>query len=282
MTRLLRVALLAVLLAACGGTPSAPVEKPAPAPAHAADDGTCPVAIAGTSVSVEDAADGAALVFVTTGDVAEVRRRVPALAAMISVPAKASTVEIQGGAKLQFVVAGDQVGTLQSELRMHAQHLASGSCKMDHDMGSHDMASHDTASHDAPAPEPVPAAADPKADALAAERAAYDKAKPVFEKWCAKCHTQGAKNATAKKLDHFDMTTYPFGGHHSAKMGPTIKQVLGLAGKKATMPFDKKGAVQGDELTTIAAWADAWEAAEKAGAHGPHAEHEHEHEHGHH
>jgi hypothetical protein len=62
-------------------------------------------------------------------------------------------------------------------------------------------------------------------------------------------------------------------------MGPTIKQVLGLAGKKATMPFDKKGAVQGDELTTIAAWADAWEAAEKAGAHGAHAEHEHEHDH---
>jgi hypothetical protein len=41
----------------------------------------CPVEIDGTSVTVEDTDTGAALVFVTTGDVAEVRRRVARWAA---------------------------------------------------------------------------------------------------------------------------------------------------------------------------------------------------------
>ena len=52
---------------------------------------------------------------------------------MISVHSKAETSDIDGGAKLVFVSGGADVAKLQSELRMHAQHLGSGTCAM----GSH-------------------------------------------------------------------------------------------------------------------------------------------------
>jgi mono/diheme cytochrome c family protein len=128
--------------------------------------------------------------------------------------------------------------------------------------------------------EPVkpaePAAPDPakiKAELLAAETAAFEKAKPVFDKHCAKCHTKGGNLATAKKLDHFDMTSYPFGGHHAMEISSEIRKSLAIGGGKATMPFDKKGAVKGDELALIAAWADAFDASHKGGAHEGHEGH---------
>ena len=118
--------------------------------------------------------------------------------------------------------------------------------------------------------------ADDKQDALLAnEHAAFDKAKPAFDKYCAGCHTQGAKDATAKKLDHFDMTGYPFGGHHAATLGPTIRKVLAIGGGKASMPKGKAGSVPGDDLAAISAWAKAWDAAQAAGAHPPAAHHDH-------
>ena len=116
-------------------------------------------------------------------------------------------------------------------------------------------------------PTPEPPKADPKAEFLAAETGAWDKAKPVFTKYCATCHTKDGKKAAKKKLDHFTMDTYPPGGHHTATIGFTIRDVLGISGKKATMPFDKPGSVKGDDLAMIKAWTDAWEAAEKGGAH---------------
>jgi hypothetical protein len=116
--------------------------------------------------------------------------------------------------------------------------------------------------------EPPPP--DPKAELLAAEQAAYEKAKPVFDKWCAKCHVQGAKLATEKKLDHFDMTAYPFKGHHEMEIGKTIRKSLGIDGSKPTMPFDKKGAVKGDELAAIDAWSKAFDASHEGGAHTHH------------
>ena len=63
---------------------------------------------------------------------------------------------------------------------------------------------------------------------------------------------------------------YPLGGHHTATIGFTIRDVLGISGKKATMPYDKPGSVQGDDLAAIKAWTDAWEAADKGGAHPSH------------
>lgn len=115
---------------------------------------------------------------------------------------------------------------------------------------------------------------DPKAALLAAETSAWETARPVFSKYCATCHTKEGKKASKKKLDHFELDTYPIGGHHTATIGFTIREVLGLSGKKATMPYDKPGSVKGDELAAIKAWTDAWEAAEKAEAH-PHVEGHH-------
>ncbi len=115
--------------------------------------------------------------------------------------------------------------------------------------------------------EPAPAPPDPKVELLAAETAAWETAKPVFTKFCASCHTKDGKQAAKKKLDHFAMDGYPLGGHHAAMIGLAIRDVLGISGKKATMPYGKAGAVKGDDLAAIKAWTDAWEAADKAGAH---------------
>jgi mono/diheme cytochrome c family protein len=117
--------------------------------------------------------------------------------------------------------------------------------------------------------KPAETPKDPKVELLAAETAAWETAKPVFEKSCATCHTSAGKKAAKKKLDHFNMDTYPLGGHHTATIGYTIREVLGISGKKPTMPYDKPGSVKGDDLAKIKAWTDAWEAAEKGGAHPP-------------
>ena len=119
---------------------------------------------------------------------------------------------------------------------------------------------------DAPVPDPAKV----KADLLAAEHAAYEKARPVFEKWCASCHSRDGKKTSAKKREHFDMTKYPFGGHHAMEISGEIREALGLTGKAPTMPADKKGAVKGDELAAIAAWADAFDASHEGGAHEGH------------
>lgn len=172
----LPVLLFSLALAACGGgAKSGAPTTPTPAAESARTDPSCPVSVGGTSVSVEDTEHGAALVFVTTGDVAEVRRRAASLVAMhndahgkmgalpdgsggehtghaghdmsghaghdmgshaghaggmIGVHSKAVASEIDGGAKVTFIANAADVGKLQGELRMHAHHLASGSCAM--------------------------------------------------------------------------------------------------------------------------------------------------------
>jgi hypothetical protein len=75
---------LSLAIAACGGgAKSSPTTTTATKTGTAeSSDPSCPVAVPGTSATVEDAASGAALVFVTTGDVAELRRRVSAMASM--------------------------------------------------------------------------------------------------------------------------------------------------------------------------------------------------------
>jgi hypothetical protein len=136
-----------------------------------------------------------------------------------------------------------------------------------------------TASSDTPPEPPKPVEAekppeppkpDPMVELLAAETSAWETAKPAFTKYCASCHTKDGKKAAKKKLDHFAMDTYPLGGHHTATIGFTIRDVLGISGKKPTMPDNKPGSVKGDDLATIKAWTDAWEAAEKGGAHPLH------------
>ena len=49
---------------------------------------------------------------------------------MIGVHSTATASDIEGGAKLSFVAAAGDVAKLQSELRMHAQYLSTGTCAM--------------------------------------------------------------------------------------------------------------------------------------------------------
>ena len=127
-----------ILLVACGQPAKHEATTP-PAPT-ASTDPTCPLEVPGTSITVEDTTDGAALVFVTTGDANDVQTRADAFAAQhasatgdtfAAVVAKGATVtaaRIDHGAKLVFT--GGDPAALQSELRMHAGHLSAGSCAM--------------------------------------------------------------------------------------------------------------------------------------------------------
>lgn len=112
----------------------------------ASGDPSCPVSVPGTSVNVEDTDTGAALVFVTTGDVAELRKRVSAMAqmhnehhgAMGALPGEAGGTAGQGH---------DMGGTGSST---HAGHdmskMGGGSGHESHDMGA--MGSGEHAGHD--------------------------------------------------------------------------------------------------------------------------------------
>jgi hypothetical protein len=65
------------------------------------------------------------------------------------------------------------------------------------------------------------------------------------------------------------MTSYPLGGHHADDIGTSVRRALGTAGAKATMPKTDPGAVKGDELALVLAWADAFDRAKKAGVARP-------------
>lgn len=109
----------------------------------------------------------------------------------------------------------------------------------------------------APAVAPEPAAGDRVAD----ERAAYERARPVFQKYCAMCHTTGGTHAKKAALQRFTMDQYPFGGHHASEIASSIREVLGAGGEEPTMPRDIPGAVQGEELALVLAWAEAFDSA---------------------
>jgi hypothetical protein len=145
-----RCALGIAVCAACGHAPSG-------ASAHAAvpsGDLTCPIEVPGTSVAIEDTDHGAALVFVTTGDVWEVFNRANTFAAMhqnpnhkgsagdpdefadmIKTPSSALPIHDsripENFVRIEFsATKPDDVAALQAELRVHAHHLAPGTCKM--------------------------------------------------------------------------------------------------------------------------------------------------------
>ena len=96
------------------------------------------------------------------------------------------------------------------------------------------------------------------------EIAAFEKAKPAFERHCFRCHTATGKKSKPKALAHIAMDGYPFGGHHADEAGSVVLKVLGAGGGKTTMPSDNPGAVAGEDLTRILAWADAFERAHPA------------------
>ena len=122
----------------------------------------------------------------------------------------------------------------------------------------------------APEVSPQPATRDPsqvKQDLLAAEMSAYDAAKPVFDKFCASCHSKGGPGAKKSTLAHFETTKYPFVGHHMDELGTSVRKTLGVGGSKATMPRNKPGSVQGEDLALIMKWAEAFDASHAGGAH---------------
>jgi hypothetical protein len=123
------------------------------------------------------------------------------------------------------------------------------------------------AAPDAPANTAPGKAAPSKADLLTAEKAAWDTAQPVMQRYCAKCHILGGSAATAKKLKRFNITSYPVSGNRAATAGFSVREALGLTGKSPRMPSDQPGAVKGDDLAKVKAWTDAWVAADQAGAH---------------
>lgn len=96
------------------------------------------------------------------------------------------------------------------------------------------------------------------------ERAAYERAKPVFAAHCARCHTDGGPKASKSARGHFDMDVYPFGGHHAAEMSKYLRRVLGATGGKPTMPRDDPGAVRGKELELVLALTDAFDRAHRS------------------
>ncbi len=154
--KVLRTSLLTlIVMLGCGHPAKRADSTPAGSAAAGTDDPSCPLLVPGTTVSVEDADQGVALVFVTTGDPGEVRKRAAALAethnahhgtpaehgahataggmgAMFSTPSAAATGDVQGGARVTFTAASaETVAALRSEVRMHAQHLAgASSCEM--------------------------------------------------------------------------------------------------------------------------------------------------------
>ena len=91
------------------------------------------------------------------------------------------------------------------------------------------------------------------------EIAAFEKAKPAFERHCFRCHTATGKKAKPKALAHIAMDRYPLGGHHADEAGSVVRKVLGAGGGKPTMPSDDPGSVTGDDLARILAWADVFE-----------------------
>ncbi|MDX2054614.1 MAG: hypothetical protein SFV15_19595 [Polyangiaceae bacterium] len=87
------------------------------------------------------------------------------------------------------------------------------------------------------------------------ERAAYEKAKPIFDRYCSSCHTTAGSRSQGGALQHFDMDHYPFGGHHANEIAAAVRGVLGADGSKPSMPPDRPGAVEGEDLKLILAWA---------------------------
>jgi hypothetical protein len=135
------------LVLACGGSSPPPAQPTQPTQQKAAlSDATCPLLVAGTSLTVEDASGATALVFVTTGDIAAVRESGKALTAMhndrggpkealgmmFSTDSKAAASEIPNGVRIVFTATdAAKAQAVGDELRMHAGHMTGAtSCAM--------------------------------------------------------------------------------------------------------------------------------------------------------
>ncbi|MFN0252189.1 MAG: hypothetical protein ACKV2T_35260 [Kofleriaceae bacterium] len=146
MTRF--VLLVGLVVGACSSPakPTTTTTTTTPADLPTTDDPSCPLLVPGTSISVEDSTEGPAFVFVTTGDVAQVRTRGQALAAthnerkgspdalgmMFSAKSTAKAADVEGGVRVTFTPTAPATNAeVGDELRMHGGHLSgASSCKM--------------------------------------------------------------------------------------------------------------------------------------------------------
>jgi len=147
------LAILLLTLIGCGPTAAKPPEDPHGHLTHPTGgtetdkgDASCPLLVPGTSISVEDTPLGPSLVFVTTGDVAAVRQRGAALAAMhndrkgppmamglmFSPGPQAVSSDVDGGVRVTFKSTDPTKDrAVGDELRMHGHHLAGAtSCEL--------------------------------------------------------------------------------------------------------------------------------------------------------
>lgn len=154
MTARLAALVVALALAACGSTdaerPGAG-RGPGPGPACDAMAEMCPMDIEGAKVAFVESPDGPALDFTTTGDVAELRRRVAYRASVhdqmpcagkaeprgggvgrFQPPASSVTAsDIEGGARLVFrPETPAELDALRAFVRKRAVQIQSGACRL--------------------------------------------------------------------------------------------------------------------------------------------------------
>ena len=117
----------------------------------------CPMRVPGTQVSTTETPDGVAIVFTTSGDVAELRARARKMASMhehmmsgggemdsggmmgsgkmmmTMVPSKARAEDIDGGVRI-VITPNDpaQLAALRDHVRRHVEQMKSGECPMMH------------------------------------------------------------------------------------------------------------------------------------------------------
>ena len=118
------------------------VGPPPPTATAPIDDPTCPLLVPGTTLTVEDTPAGPSFVFLTTGDLDEVRARGRALATMhndrlgpegamglvIAGTSSAVAADLDGGVRVTYRPADpNDAGKLGDELRRHGNHLARAS-----------------------------------------------------------------------------------------------------------------------------------------------------------
>ena len=135
-----------LLIAACGGSQPQPAAAPPPstsAPAQRGMADMCPAEVPGTQVAAADTADGAAMTFTTTGDVASLRQRVHHMAEMHDhmmgggmmqmkmVPSAARAEDVDGGARIVLTPNDPaQLSDLRARVRDHTAMMAGGHCPM--------------------------------------------------------------------------------------------------------------------------------------------------------
>ena len=198
--------------------------------------------------------------------------------------------ELESGLLLSIIVAGmvacasRGASPSQAPPPSQTEHSEAESETPSPSHGAHSAGEHSEASAGEPSeasaakpPARTPTRATPAVAPVEEERTAYDAARPVFDTYCANCHTSRGSKSSKSAIGHFSMDAYPFGGHHADDVSAAIRKVLGVSGAPATMPRDRPGSVTGEELQLILAWAEARDRASTRPASGGHDHTKHQH-----